>query len=65
MEKVHIDYSDSEPWIEQELDLPKTLMAFKIPIDTISGELDRSLTATSLKALELGFNSVLMGLAIL
>ena len=56
MEEVRIDRFDSKPWTEQEVDLLRSLMLLKIPIDTISSELDRSWTAISLKALELGFN---------
>jgi hypothetical protein len=43
-------------WTEEELELLKCLVDLKIPIDIISEELERSLTATSLKAVELRLN---------
>jgi len=56
MEEVHDDQFESKPWTEQELDLLKSFMALRIPVDIISSELDRSWTAISSKALELGLN---------
>ncbi len=43
-------------WTEEELELLKCLVELKVPIDVISDELERSLTATSLKAVELRLN---------
>lgn len=53
MEKVPSDSLVSEPWTKQELELLKSLVKLKIPMDIISSELERSWTATYLKALEL------------
>ena len=56
MQKVTTDGFDSRHWTEEELDLLRCLVDLKIPIDVISEELDRPLTATSLKAVELKLN---------
>ncbi|MGC9964661.1 MAG: hypothetical protein ABSE08_04585 [Syntrophobacteraceae bacterium] len=56
MEEVTADGLVSERWTEEELELLKCLVDLKIPIDIISEELERSLTATSLKAVELRLN---------
>jgi hypothetical protein len=53
MEKVPSDSLVSEPWTKQELELLKSLVKLKIPMDIISNELERSWTATYLEALEL------------
>jgi hypothetical protein len=45
-----------ERWTDEDLELLKCLVELKIPIDVISDELDRSLTATGLKAAELKLN---------
>ncbi len=57
MEKVPADNLVSEPWPEQELELLKSLVNLKIPMDIISNELERSWSATYLKAIELGLDS--------
>ena len=46
----------TQHWTEEELELLKCLVDLKIPIDVISLELERSLTATGLKAAELRLN---------
>jgi len=46
----------SRQWTKEELDLLKCLIDLKIPVDVISEELERSLTATSLKAAEMKLN---------
>ncbi len=56
MEEVPADGLVSERWTEEELELLKCLVDLKIPIDIISEELERSLTATGLKAVELKMN---------
>ncbi len=56
MKKVPADNLVSEPWPEQELELLKSLVNLKIPMDVISDELERSWTATYLKAIELGLD---------
>ena len=56
MEEVCTDDLSSHDWTEQDVELLKSLVALKIPMDIISWELDRSWTAASLKALELGLN---------
>jgi hypothetical protein len=55
-QEVQTDGFVSEHWTEEELELLKCLVDLKIPIDVISEELDRPLTATSLKAVELRLN---------
>lgn len=54
MEEVPIDNGDLEPWTEQELELIKSLVASKVPMDIICNEVERSWTATALKAIEPG-----------
>lgn len=56
MEEVPADGLVSEHWTEDELELLKCLVDLKVPIDVISEELERSLTATGLKAVELKLN---------
>ncbi len=53
VEEVHIDNLDTESWTEQELELLRSLVTLKIPIDIISSELERSHTATALEAIDL------------
>ncbi len=56
MEEVPADGLVSEHWTEDELELLKCLVDLKVPIEVISEELERSLTATGLKAVELKLN---------
>jgi hypothetical protein len=56
MEKGPADSLVSEPWTEQELELLKSLVDLKLPMDIISKKLERSWTASYLKAIELGLN---------
>lgn len=56
MQEVPTDGFVSEHWTEEDLELLKCLVDLKIPIDVISEELERPLTATSLKAVELKLN---------
>jgi hypothetical protein len=46
----------SERWTDEDIDLLKCLVALKIPIEIISEELERSLTVTGAKAVELNLN---------
>lgn len=56
MEEVPTAGLGPERWTEEELELLKCLIDLKVPIDIISLELERSFTATSLKAVELNLN---------
>ena len=56
MEQVTTHGLISRQWTKEELDLLKCLIDLKIPVDVISEELERSLTATSLKAAEMKLN---------
>lgn len=56
MEEVPTEGLVLEHWTEEELELLKCLIDLKVPIDVISEELERSFTATSLKAVELRLN---------
>ncbi len=53
MESVRTDNLDSDSWTEDELDLLKTLVELKIPMHIICNQLDRSWTASVLKAIDL------------
>jgi hypothetical protein len=53
MGKSDADSSVAEPWPEKDLELLKSLVNLKIPMDVISEELGRSWTASYLKAIEL------------
>jgi hypothetical protein len=53
MGPVRTDNSDSDAWTEEELNLLKTLVELKIPMHIICNQLDRSWTASVLKAIDL------------
>jgi hypothetical protein len=54
---IHTDNVDSDPWTEFELHVLKSLVALNFPMDIICKELDRSWTASALKAIDLVFNN--------
>ncbi len=56
---THTDNVDSDPWTEYELHVLESLVALNFPMDIICKELDRSWTASALKAIDLGFNNSL------
>ena len=56
MGNVPADDLVTEHWPEEDLELLRCLIDLKVPIDIISEELDRSVTATGLKAVELELN---------
>ena len=59
MEPVHTDKVDSDSWAEYELELLKSLVSLNFPMDIICNELDRSWTASALKAIDLGLTNSL------
>ncbi len=56
MEQVTTHGLVARQWTKEELDLLKCLIDLKLPIEVISRELERSLSATSLKAVEMKLN---------
>lgn len=53
---IHTDNVGSDFWTEYELQVLKTLVVLNFPMDIICKELDRSWTASALKAIDLGLN---------